>query len=790
MTPRSSESPAPAAGAPVPATPDMPPYPAAGYGPVYYGGHWTGDDQAGIFGSLHPRRLLLVMRKKWLTILLALGFAGSAAAYYLHTTEKVYRASSLVELSVRRPRIMTQQGAVIEDQATAVQSEEIFNTRLEKLKGRRMAAGAAQRLRDAYPHAKAHVSEGDTQEPSSDVPSPAEARPVNSNVTAEVNAAADRPAEDALAGVYSRNLTLTLLRRTRLVRIQFDDADPLFAAAACNAFTEAAEACALDENRVTSDAAVVWLEAQAATQRKELLKADDLLIKFRQENKLDAMESQRKTLEDALLEFNKALVDVEGMEAREQKLLETFDGIELRPENVGKLPAAIPRSEEIRAALQKWSSATAERDGLLARYTPKHPEVQARDQMVDLYRRQALDALTQARNTAASNLELYRKQAESLRQKKTEQAKAVADLEFQIVERRTRLSALERERDASDQTYRGILNRIQEARLAADENTATLKIVERASVPTDPVKPKPVRILLLALFLGLMAGVGLALVTETLEDRVMGPEDVEASLGVRTLAVIPHAESRDRLGIATATIGDRFSLVSEAYAGLRAMLDSPRYASCSKVILIASSAPAEGKTVTTCNLATAWAKKGRKVLVIDFDLRRPRLAGIFPMPPGQEGLLDRLSHEGGGTDYRSLVYPASCPNLFVIASRYTDKAHPADVVGTPAVGKLIAWARDAYDHVIIDAPPLGPVSDALALAVHADITLVMVRQEASRKRLIQHTLRRFEDAGIRAMATVMTDVNYKKTAYGYSSPYYHYREHYKAYDMAGRKEPA
>ena len=734
-----------------PQTPQTPPNPVepvpsrnyggAPYGNPYYGG--APDEGGGLLGSLDPRRLLRVARKNWLTILLVLLFAGTAAYYYLSTTQKVYQATSLVELSVRRPRIMTQQAAVIEDQGASSQSEEIFNTRLEKFKGRAMQEAAMARYRKAHPDCKLQ--------------------------------------DEDFKGLFG-NLNLTLLRRTRLVKIEFKHTDPGFAAEFCTAFAEAAEASVYDENRIASDAAVIWLETQCATQRTEVEKADAKLMKYRQENKIDVLESQRKTVDNALMDFNKVLVDLESQEAKERELLTTITAVELKPENVGKLPASIPRADEIKAAMDKWMVALAERDALMSKYTAKHPEVQARDGIVAMCRSQALDALNRARSTSASNLELLRKQAESLRQKKADQARLAADLELQIVERRTQLSALERTRDASDAAYRGILNRIQEARMAADENTATVKIVERAAVPEMPVRPKPALIIALAILLGLMGGFGLALLQDSLGDRLESPHELEVTGETKVLAVIPHAKTKDRASIATASATLCHSEVAEAFAGLRAMLDSSQYKTHNGVILLSSSMPEEGKTITACNLAITYARHGEKTLLIDFDLRRPRLAGIFPLPAKHQSLSEFLAAGAPEASFATLAYTTTIvPGLSVMAGRPAPHSHP-ELVNENKLAAFLHWARTNYDRVILDAPPLGLVSDALSLAALADAVLVVARPEVSRKRAVWHTLHRFREAGVGVLVTIVNDVDFSRTAYGYGAGYYHSYAHYKAYD--------
>ena len=733
---------------PVPAPMAAPVYSA---GPRYYGAApaalpYCGESpssDAGPLNSLDPLRLLQIARKKWLTILLAVAFAVGAAVFYLSKATKIYQSWATIELSVRRPRILNKQEALIEDPSSIAQFEDTLNTQIEKFKSKTMLPHVAACYRELYP--------------------------------------ADRISDEELAMNLEGRAGFMLVRRTRLVRITCTSRSPEFAIKACNAFAAGAEASARAENRATSDAAVAWLEAQAKTQKQELEVADKALLDTRQKYQMDVLEGQRKTVQGSLLAFNDSLTLIESKAALEQQLLDALSAMELGPEKAGELPADIPRATDVGVSLERWRLAVSERDALLSRYTAQHPAMEAQDKAVALYRDQALAALGRAKSTAAANLELYREQANSLRVKKEEQLKLASDLERDILDAGMKIAALDRARSAADSSYLGVLYRIQEARLSADENTATVKLVEPANRAIQ-VQPRPLRILFMALMLGSAIGFGLAFLTDMLEDHVVGASDIEVGTGIKILAVIPHVKAKNRREIATATLTHRFAEMAESFSGLRSVLDSVAYRDHAKVILVASSLPEEGKTTTCCNLATAFALNGHQTLLIDFDLRRPRVGGIFPMPDGQLGLLEYLADKPA--DPESIVYPSECKNLSIMASRPSGSARPAELVGGAKVAALLAWARANYDRVVIDAPPLGIVSDALSLGGLADCVLVMARPASSRKRAVRHTIRRFQDVGISSVAVVMNDVDHSKFAYHGYGPYYHYRKHYGAYAAA------
>jgi capsular exopolysaccharide synthesis family protein len=235
--------------------------------------------------------------------------------------------------------------------------------------------------------------------------------------------------------------------------------------------------------------------------------------------------------------------------------------------------------------------------------------------------------------------------------------------------------------------------------------------------------------------------------------------------------------------VATSVLKRSHYELTEAFAGLRSVLDSPSYKAHSKVILIASAMPEEGKTTTCCNLAVSCAQSGQKVLLIDFDLRRPRIASSFPMPAGSPGLLDHLAN--GKADPGNIPYASECPNLSIIGTRLIDNAYPSDLLSNPRVAELIAWARTAFDRIILDAPPLGIVSDALGLGSLADCVLVMARSDISRKKAVRLTADRFRDVGVTAIAAVMTDVNPARSLYHAYGPYNRYKKQYQAYHTAG-----
>ncbi|HMP77608.1 MAG TPA: polysaccharide biosynthesis tyrosine autokinase [Kiritimatiellia bacterium] len=722
------------------------------YTDPYYGEPAGMAAETGLLGKVTLDRLLRVMARKWMTAGLVLAFAMLCAGFYLLVAKRVYRADTLIEMNTRRPRITAGQGAIIDEAASAWGTEEIFNTRLEKFRGDDTRKIAAEKLRDVLGQPAAQIEEMEAL-----IPPP-------------------------------WDIDFRLVPRTRLLRVTVDHRDPRMAANLANAFGLAAEHLAFEENRITSDSAVAWLQSQVIAQRKALEKAEQALVEFRAANQLDALEARKKNIQESLIEFNATLIRLEGQQLLLQEMVGVLNNLDRDPASAGRIPLSIPRQEEINEVLLRWTEASGKRDALLTRLTPRHPDVLAQEEAISIVRRQLDGAVQRARETLQSELGLLENQVRSLKQESESRRKELAGLELDIVKGRSTLSALERERDASDMSYRGVLNRIEEARLSADENTATIKTVKKATPPANPIKPKRMRIVLLAFVVGALGGVALALFTDNLEDYVTSTHDLESDLGLKVLGLIPHTDVATREELALASLNDRFSQVAEAFAGVRSLIDSMAGAN-SRSVMVVSTTAAEGKTITSCNLAIMTAKRGLKTLLVDFDLRRPRVGRMFKVSPEAGSLIHALAAQDPAA-FDSLPTDTDCENLQVISSRPTHEISAAELMGSSIVKEFMAWAEKRYDRVIVDSPPYGIVSDAVALAGLTGCLVLVCRPNKSRKRATQHAIKRLSEAGAQILGAVVNDVDFSKGAflsnYSYKDTHYNYREQYGRDEHADR----
>jgi capsular exopolysaccharide synthesis family protein len=633
----------------------------------------------------------------------------------------VYETSSLIEMHARRPRILSGEGAILEDRASQWNaSASIINTRLEKLGG----VGTYERV---IQHLK---GQGDSQ------------------------------AENTAPAAFK------LIKDSYLVRITCRHNDPERVAVSANAFAEVTQLLAFEENKIDSDNAVAWMETQAATQKKVLEDAGKALVDFRSRNKLDILESKKETAADKVLALNQELVAIRSQEVQAKDFYAAIEA--------GTLPPATPGADICEQRIAEWRAAMTARDALLVKYRAGHPKILAAVEAIAVRRAEAKKAVDQARAAARSRLDLLGEQAGSI-EIEVEKARAQsAEFDLQLLNMNVEFESLERAKASAEITYTGILRRIEDARRSADENTTTVKIVEKALIPKFPVYPKVGMMLTLGLLLGLGCGVGVSFLREVFDDLIGSSRDIEETLGLRILGLVPYRKDAVRKELAKASMREGSHVITEAFATIRGLLCSPQYREKTTSLLITGTAPAEGKTVIACNLAITFARSGVKTLLVDFDLRRPRIERIFSEIKDAEALLDILKMEKPDiADFCRLPCSTECNNLDVIISRADHSSTPAEVMGTPVIQHFMRWAKETYDQVIFDCPPHGLLGDAGVLASQVGGVIVVCRANKSRRHSLRQAAQYFGDIGANVLGVVVSAVKFGTGGYFNSSSYYH-----------------
>ncbi|MEU0562547.1 polysaccharide biosynthesis tyrosine autokinase [Dactylosporangium sp. NPDC006015] len=253
-----------------------------------------------------------------------------------------------------------------------------------------------------------------------------------------------------------------------------------------------------------------------------------------------------------------------------------------------------------------------------------------------------------------------------------------------------------------------------------------VSVVSPADLPGVPVSPRPLHNLALATLAGLLAGAALATVRHAMDTSIKTTEQAEEITGTSLLGVIPR--NPDQTGIAAVTEEDSSGRQVEAYRQVQTSMQFMDADRRTKVVVVTSSVPAEGKSVTSCNLALSIAESGRSVLLIDADLRRPQAAGYLGVPSGA-GLTSVLI---GQAELDDVIQPWGDTSLSVLASGPVPP-NPSKLIGSNHMRRLLDELRSRYDMVIIDTPPVLPVADAIVLSALSDGAIFVVRHGHTRR---------------------------------------------------------
>lgn len=738
-------------------------YGVSGNAPYYYGSGNYGRPAAGyddpsqdpnsLVGTITPARVLRVISQRWITVLvfLLVGLVASFAVYRISPT--IYEAKSEFTMQMRSPKTSAP-GAL--GQITEIDYgntyEEVFNTRLSDWRSEKLITKIMQQYRASHP----------------------------------ASTVSDEELLETLA-----ESELELVRRSRLITIAVRSGSAQLAADLANSYAEAIESFTDEENRLRCDKAVAQISDQVKKQRSVDERVSEALLNFRKTHKVDNLKSEREIVQQSLQKVTADVLELESEVTSATEWEKVLEAAQETPEDFGALPSAVPRSSEIGQAYTDLQKCRLELNSLLTSFTTSHPDVRIKQKNLDILKQQFTESVSRALATAHGNLASFRNQLAVHRKSRDRLTATLAEIDQKIISAESGLAQIESEKEISSLLLKQLQQDENTARIAAEANNEIVRVGRIAGVPSKPVLPNPIVIFAAGIIGSLALGFLFVLVLDHLEDTVISISDIETRLSLKVLAVLPHVRRKKREDVAKFVAENKYSQFAEAVAGLRNLLDSPRYAEMNKVLLVMSTQPAEGKSITSCSLAISNAQAHRKTLLVDFDLRRPRLAKVFGLTDlDVEHSFSHTLQRGGKCNFSELVNRSCIEDLDVIASLKPEGVDPASIMGSSIVSEFFAWARENYDRVIIDSPPFGIVGDVVTLASMVDGVMVVCCPDRTHFRPIQSAVRNLAEAGATVLGVIVNDVETNQMdgafsmhghySYGYGGYSYGYKPEAKA----------
>jgi len=694
-----------------------------------------------------------VYKRKWWILGLAAVFAA-IAAFAVSFVAPTYRATVTLLIEQSRARLVS-----IEEVYSGVSANrEHYQTQAEMLKSPALAKTVIQRLNlTVHPEFDPRQRSGSFM---------GEYLPKSKSKQVEWTPDA---VETAMLAEFLRRVTIEPIRASQLVKLSFDAGNAQLAAQIANTLAEAYLETDVDVRAKITQRAGDWLGDRLSGLKDNLETAEGALQEFRErEGMLNTVglpqggaTRQYEALSGTLTEVKQRRVETENAYNQLKGAKDKTESIPvvLRDGYLDGLRRLEGDAERRLAAIEK-------------RYGPEHPR-----------RREAEKALAERRDNTRRGTEAviasFGKDFELAQaaERSTQKSLASAKGAIQGINRKEfQLDALQRNVATNRQIYERFLNRYRETRAAGDTRSSVVaRIIDPAIPPGGPYKPRKDRIVMMGLLLGLFLGAVGALLRERMDSTVKSGEEIEEKLGLPTLAVLPLLPGASGNAVGRHFLEQPNSVFSEAIRTARTSLLLSSIDIQSKILLVTSSVPSEGKSAFAINLALAHAQ-ANKVLLIEADLRRPSVAKHLGLDADAPGLTSLFS---GTASFAQCVQRVEGSTLYVLPAG-EPTADPSELISSERFRQMVERIAAACDIVIIDSPPVHLVSDAVILSTIATGVLFVVKAESTPYPVARRCVKTLQEAGAPIVGVALNQLDFTKAARYYGG-YTEYSKEYGSY---------
>jgi len=571
---------------------------------------------------------------------------------------------------------------------------------------------------------------------------------------------ADTPTRaELLARQLAEGIEVTPVKESHIADISFESPNPQFSTLVANtvvaAYIEEVLEMKMDSTRRTLE----WMSKKAEEEQAKLEQAENTLQGYMKANDIVTLENRIAVIPQKLSELGTQLIQAEAkrkeLEAMHNKIASlgtNSDATETIPV-IGEDTAMLTLRSQILQAEQKIRE-------MSNKYGEKHPVmIKARGDLEVLTKKKEQE-INRIIQTVKNDYELALIRENGLRAQLEQTKNEAVNLNDKFVQ----YGVFKRDIETNRQMYDALLMKMKEQSITEQTNLVNLWVVEKAAVPSEAASPRKKVNLLLGLVVGLFGGIGLAFFVEYLDDSIKTPEETEAILKTPVLGVVSDWQNKDR-AIETVVHDDPHSAFAEAFKALRTSVLLSSAGQPPKLIVVTSSIPGEGKTTTSLNLALSMAQSGKRVLLIDGDMRKPRIHELLGMD-NSKGLSTFLA----GASRGEILQKGPLPNMAVIPAGPIPP-NPSELLTAEGLPGLLETLKAKFDFILCDSPPLLSVTDALMLSRMFQGTIVVVRPQRTTYGIATKALKSLANIQAPVLGVFINGLRLEKRGYYYNSYY-------------------
>ena len=723
--------------APMPASPRYGGY--NNYGNYGYGSYGGNSEDSGPQRTLKDYLFLIRERVWYLIIVFFIIFLGSIL--YTFNTTKLYTAISTIELLRDDPTAMATASNL---ELNEIYSPEDLNTQISKLESISIVQGVENRLQEDE----------------------------IAKLMAPYKGAFSFSGPLSALEILAKYRKIIPRRMSLMVNISYTHPNRELAARIANLFGDEYINTMLTQNIDASMKAVEDLRVRADQKKDRVEELELKLAEYRELKNAVSLDKQENIAADELASLNEmktaAKITLDQYETR-WNLIQSY----LKQDrSLAELPFI---SDQVRVAslTDQISSVRIALSTKRKRYRDKHPEIKLLSQQLQESESELRFAIQSAVDIVEASLEEAKGNFEQSSKRLVQKERDMIELSKIRVE----FNSLNRDLEVEHMTYQKLVSLMAEQKIQVNIKNANARIIDKAYPPREdkPSSPNVLLNLIGGLFGGVFFGLGLVFVVAILDDKVKSVFDIEGSIGLPMLGIIPQVKKLDSVSKSHIVASHADRHVTENFRSMLSYIKINDHSKNASVFLITSTVPGEGKSFICSNLSLSFAAHGEKVLLIDADLRLPNVAKSLQLD-NDNGILDYINSDQPLNDF---IINDVYPNLDVLPSGGKSK-NPTAALSDTRFKSLLLELRDNYDKIIIDTPPLAAVSDAMNVVPLVDSVLYVVRYNTVKKGLANACVRRLWESKTPVVGAIMNNVSVGLTTYYYSQ---YNNKKYSAYYM-------